>query len=243
MPVTQIANQQPGVVGVDPSLRPVMRVLTIPLVLFCLILLSVTTVLFNLLQNYTVAQRAETSLADLEYRMWRAIESHRETLISIEKLVSEQAELKAMLMARDRRGLLIALQPYYHDLNNRLGVSHFYLHDPDMVNVVRLHWPERYGDQIQRQTALDAHLLGETVTGMELGGMGTYTLRVVTPVRHQGEVLGYVELGTEVEDIAARATVGEQVRWVAFIYKKLIAETDWQAGADMLNRQYDWHTF
>ena len=56
---------------------------------------------------------------------------------------------------------------------------------------------------------------------MELGGMGTYTLRVVTPVRHQGEVLGYVELGTEVEDIAARATAGEEVRWVAFIYKKL----------------------
>ena len=243
MPARRSGGKSPPPVVYDPSLRPVMRAVLMPLVLFCLLLLAVTTALFNHLQSYAVEQRAEATLSDLEFRLWRAIESQSDTLTAIEELIAERPELQAMLQQQNRSALLQAFASYYRDLRRQLGITHFYFHAPDLTNIARLHRPARFGDQINRITALGSRDNQATVSGMELGVMGTFTLRVVTPVRTGQDVLGYIELGTEVEDIAAMATGDTGVHWAAFIYKRLVRALDWQEGMDMLGRRHDWQTF
>jgi len=233
-----VAKQAPSVY--DPSLRPVMKALLLPLFMFCLVLLVVATVLFGHLQNYALEHKAESSLAGVEYRLRQAIRIHTDTLISIEQLFAERPELKTLLVTGDREGLLKTYLSYFNLLKSRLGVTHFYFHDTQLNNIVRLHQPNRFGDYIDRVTATESRAKGEVVSGMELGILGTFTLRVVMPVKEQGKVIGYLELGTEFKDIIAMAVAENGIDWAAFVYKRLMRKEDWQAGIGMLGRDYDW---
>jgi len=58
-----------------------------------------------------------------------------------------------------------------------------------------VHKPEKYGDSINRFTALGAEKAGELISSLELGPLGTFTLRSVFPVVEQGQLICYIELG------------------------------------------------
>ena len=60
-----------------------------------------------------------------------------------------------------------------------------------------MHDPNRYGDVIQRVT-LDRATEGGTSWGIELGPLGTFTLRLVHPWRIDGKLAGYIEVGEEI---------------------------------------------
>ena len=89
-------------------------------------------------------------------------------------------------MAGDRPGLLKENLEFYQILHDQNQITHFYFTGLDRVNFLRVHELDRYGDSIDRHTILQAEETGEITSGVELGPLGTLTLRVVLPWRDGG---------------------------------------------------------
>jgi len=112
--------------------------------------------------------------------------------------LAEDRELQDAWLARDSSALLRRAKPILEGLRASYRVTHFYFIDPDQVCFLRVHHPEKRGDTLSRFTLDSAVRAGKPVHGIELGPLGTFTLREVHPWRIGGEVKGYLELGMEI---------------------------------------------
>jgi hypothetical protein len=104
--------------------------------------------------------------------------------------------------ARDREKLLAAAQPALERLQREHGISLWYFHDPAARVFLRVHAPALHGDAVTRQTLARAASNG-LGAGKELGKTA-FALRVVKPLRSGGEVVGYLELGEQLEQFLER---------------------------------------
>jgi PAS domain S-box-containing protein len=118
--------------------------------------------------------------------------------------------------------------------------THLYFMDKDGINFLRAHQPDRHGDVIDRFTMLKAARTGATAVGIELGPLGTLTLRVVAPWVIDGELIGYVELGEDIQHILDELTDSTQLQTHTAIYKKYLDRASWEAGSNMLGRDGAW---
>lgn len=90
------------------------------------------------------------------------------------------------------------MQAEYEELKNRHGITHFNIITPTREVLLRVHYPSRRGDRIERQTLLQAESTGKETWGLESGAVGLFTLRLVTPWVTDGHLRGYLELGREI---------------------------------------------
>jgi len=150
-----------------------------------------------------------------EYEIWQ--------LEATMKAVRLNNEIKAAFMARDRELLLKLAEPLYKRLNSDYEITHFYFTGPDRMNLLRVHSPGRYGDRIDRTTTLDAERTKKAAWGTELGPLGTFTLRVVLPWYEGKRLIGYLELGKELDHILDHLInelqEGPGVNFYSFLHK------------------------
>ena len=143
-----------------------------------------------------------TSLADDIIRS--ELERGTQVMASVAALLLANQELAAEFRRRDRAALLRLSEPIFQQVERENRISHLYYHVPDGTNLLRVHHPEEYGDSIERFTLNEARRTGKPAMGNEQGPFGTCTLRFVAPWLHAGELLGYLELGIELEDVMQR---------------------------------------
>ncbi|MBB4266738.1 PAS domain S-box protein [Roseospira visakhapatnamensis] len=172
-----------------------------------------------------------------------ALRDQSETLSGLTTLIVRNPDMRAALAARDRDRLLADHAPVFADLKARHGITHFYFHGPDRVNLVRVHTPDRHGDRIDRYTTRTAAHAGREAAGIELGPLGTFTLRVVRPIHNDGALIGYIELGMEIEHILADVRQRADVELAVLIEKSFLDRAGWETGMEMLNRPADWDRF
>jgi hypothetical protein len=133
------------------------------------------------------------------------VEYQASMLGAVMETISRNQALRDGLAAKDRAQLLASSAALFSELRNKFGITHFYFTGPDRVNILRVHQPPRHGDVINRFTTLTAEKTGKTAYGVELGPLGTFTLRLVQPwYRGEGaarKLIGYVELGVEIDHI------------------------------------------
>jgi hypothetical protein len=111
-------------------------------------------------------------------------------------------ELKRLFLAGDRDGLLRAAQPVFRELRERHHVTHWYFHGPDRRVFLRVHAPELAGDPVSRPSFVRAVQSGDLATGVDLGKTA-FALRAVLPWRAGGAVIGWLELGQEIDEFLA----------------------------------------
>ena len=155
-------------------------------------------------------------------------------------MITGNVELLKALKSTDRVSLFARAQPLFQRLMTRHDITHFYFHSPQRVNLLRVHQPERYGDTIARFTILAAEQSGEVAHGVELGPLGTFTLRAVAPVREGDQLLGYIELGEEVDSLIGDMAHFFEADFVVTINKHYLKRTDWEAGMRMFDREMNW---
>ena len=158
-------------------------------------------------------------------------------------MILREEQLKAGLKAKDRESLLGLTQPLFEEFRAEHGITHFYFTGPDRVNILRVHKPERHGDRINRFTTLAAEKTGKQSYGIELGPLGTFTLRVVEPWYDGEALIGYVELGEEIEHIVTKLEKILGVELYIFIGKQHLNRESWKTGMQMLGRQAEWDRF
>jgi hypothetical protein len=139
------------------------------------------------------------------------------------------AALMKLFQERDRAKLLAAAEPLFRKLKAQKGITHFYFLDPAPARtcLLRVHAPSQFGDVVQRTTLTKAINTGELSAGMELGKTA-FALRVVKPAKVGGKLVGYVELGEEIDQFLSRMKQRTGHDYTIFVEKARISREDWQ---------------
>lgn len=144
---------------------------------------------------------------------------------------------------RDRAGLERSARELFETLRRDHRTTHLYFTRPDRINLYRLHTPSWFGDRIDRATLLQAYSRKEAVHGLELGPLGTLTLRLVMPWLEKDRELGYVELGEEIKHIIDEIRDNLAVDLVVLVDKRYLERDQWQRGQTLMQRQGEWDRF
>ncbi|MDQ6961897.1 MAG: ATP-binding protein, partial [Mariprofundaceae bacterium] len=167
------------------------------------------------------------------------MQSRQDRLITSLKIILSNHELAMSFAQGDRQRLLEQSKPLFLFLKED-GITHFYFHTVDQHVLLRVHQPNHHGDQISRQTLLQSVKDKTITTALELGALGTLTLRSVAPWYHKGILIGYLELGIEVNQLLLGLHALQNVEVAIFLFKRHLDRRSWLAGQKILGRSGDW---
>ncbi|HKL01798.1 MAG TPA: response regulator [Desulfotignum sp.] len=229
--------------GADISFTPVLKRLMIPLVCVFVLIAAAFTALMTHRQNTRMDRIAQRTLTQADGEFSRMLDEQSLAMAAMQDILIHETDLADFLAAGDREKLLDRYAPVFSGLKTRYAITHFYFLDPNRICLLRVHKPQKYADHIQRYTAVQAEKTGKTAFGIELGPLGTFTLRVVQPVFDDGALAGYVELGKEIEDILGSIHQQTGAELAVAIRKTALKRSSWEAGMKMLGRTADWDRF
>ncbi|MDP2794089.1 MAG: EAL domain-containing protein [Sulfurisoma sp.] len=219
------------------------RRVLLPLALALAFLVAAFVYALYLNERESIAETTERELATMQAALQNLLTQRGNKLRMALAFLERDPRLGAMLLSRDRGRLRERHAELFERLKREFDITHFHFFDAERVTLLRLHQPERFGDRIDRYTAREAERTGRTVIGVELGPLGTLSLRAVMPVHEGGRRVGYLELGEEVEDVVRQiAPISRSEGFVA-IYKEMLSRPQWEAGMRMLGRRPDWDRF
>jgi signal transduction histidine kinase len=218
-------------------LVPLMLILIILLVGFCIVLLK------NQANNLNQLTQEKVFKIYSEFNHLLARQS--DNIVMMEELILDRKKaLRNAVKAGNKESLLKSYTPLFGKLKENFGITHFYFHRPDGVCLLRIHNPAKNGDVINRFTLKEAMRTGRIVRGVELGRFGTLTLRVVKPIFDGNAIIGYLELGKEVDDILSILQSKYPVKLTVTVYKKELNRKDWEIGMKkILGRNADWNRY
>jgi len=224
-------------------IKPVQRRLLVPLAMVLLLLVGGFESLLLNKHHDDLDQASHLLLQGVSNQLEESLTAQSENLEAIENVILNDKDLTASLAAQNRKALQSRYNPLYAQLRAKHHITHFYFHRPDCVNLIRLHDPSRSGGVIERFTLHEAKRTRNVASGIELGPMGTFTLRVVSPVFDNGTLIGYLELGKEIEDVLEDARASCEIDLAVTIHKTNIHREAWQAGMKMMGREGNWNRF
>ncbi|WP_371323006.1 response regulator [Dechloromonas sp. ZY10] len=140
--------------------------------------------------------------------------------------------------------LLALSQERLRTLNHAFGISHWYFITPEHKVLLRVHAPLNAGDLIERSTLKQAARLQQPFTGLEIGRTGVLTLRHVRPWHDtSGQLLGYLELGTEVHWFANKIKENQGVDIASGLRKEYSNVEDFALGKRTFNFSGNWDSY
>jgi diguanylate cyclase (GGDEF)-like protein len=219
------------------------RQILIPLTLAIAILLGVFAVIFYHYQQEHIIKDVVSKLKSAQDLWAVQIDNDAGMMAAALEVIIRDEQLKAALKAKNRQVLLERTQNLYNQLHSQHQITQFYFTGPDRVNILRVHEPSEYGDKIERITTLRAEKTRKLSCGIELGLLGTFTLRVVAPWYDGEHLLGYVELGEEIEHITQKLRDILGIEIFVLIEKKYLNRKNWEAGMRMLGRKFNWDQY
>ena len=135
------------------------RILT-PLSVALGILLAVF--IYNLYRSSLneLAVDVERELDSVDKFYNKQIATEAELISSVIEPLKENYQIQEAWMARDRSRLLELCAPVLAGIKSTLHITHFYFHDINRVNFLRVYNPTRFGDIINRTTLINAEKSG-----------------------------------------------------------------------------------
>jgi methyl-accepting chemotaxis protein len=116
-------------------------------------------------------------------------------------------EMARLYKEKDRERLYNYLKPRFENLR-KFGVEILQFNDPDLKVFLRVHNPEKYGDDLlYRKLILKANSEKKKTTGVEAGRAGV-ALRLVGPVFADNEYIGLLEVGIYLKSEFLEGLVG-----------------------------------
>ena len=215
----------------------------IPTIIILTILMFGTIFLFYNHQQNLIYQDVRSRIDGLALAFSARLANDAKLMDGLIDFIKEDGRLKAAWTDRDREALLGVATPIFKNIKSKYRVTHFYFHGPDKVNFLRVHNAPKYGDLIERFTMMNAAEIQGPSYGIELGPLGTFTLRVVHPWLVDDKSAGYIELGEEIEHITPYLKRMLHIDLILCINKQFLDRNKWREGMKMMGRKGDWDQF
>lgn len=114
--------------------------------------------------------------------------------------IADRPDVRRLYQTRDREGLLTLLTPLFDTLKTKYNIVHLYVEEPNGTVYLRVHDPERFGDnvtyRITTATALDTR---QPVAGVEIGP-NRLGVRGVAPMFDESGFIGVIEVGVDYDE-------------------------------------------
>jgi len=157
--------------------------------------------------------------------------------------LQKNKNIQNYFLQKNRESLLNSSKPIFNELKRKYKITHLYFHNLDKINFLRVHNYLKFGDLINRFSMVKASETKKSVYGIELGTFGTFVLRVVSPWKIKNKLVGYIELGMEIENLIPILKRLEQVDFIFTIDKKYLKRKKWEEGFGMMGREGSWDSF
>ena len=173
------------------------------------------------------------------------IQEKKHTILSVMDSLEYSDSLNTLFEWNDREALYAHSINLFKKLNHQLKITHLYFIRPDNTVLLRVHAAKRYDDKISRATLRNAMQSKSVSSGVELGPLGTLTLRVVKPWygAHRHKLIGYIEMGMEIDKIFSRLNYFYDSQFFVVIDKQYLKKDKWQSGMKALGRSENWNQF
>ena len=215
----------------------------IPLMAVLGILVAIVVFAEYMIEYHKLRDRHLEDVQRVQWILDRKVDEYALMCDILTRQLSEDPSLQQDFLAGDRERLLAQTRDRYEHLNHDYGITHFYFHQLDSTCFLRVHYPTRFGDPIDRQTLAGAVSLDKPCYGIELGPLGTLTFRYVSPWKVDGKVIGYLELGSEIDSALETIQKESGFELAVLIDKQFLNRKDFQDGRLMLERVANWDLF
>jgi len=170
--------------------------LLIPFLFFAFVGTTSLTIIGLASQQRLIIEEEKRSLLRYHDRFLRELDQKGTLAMSLATMIAENPQVQSLFAQRDRQGLIDLLMPTYVQLKMYFNIEQFHFHLPGAISFLRLHYLERFGDDMSlyRKTIMDAARKGRPVAGLELGATG-FGIRAVAPIFFSLQVVGTVEIG------------------------------------------------
>jgi len=185
---------------------------------------------------------AERSAAVVKLFAQKLDKDTHKMMATVRAMMANEAMAEAFRRG-DRGALAQQGGDLFHSLSAEHKITHLYFIRPDLVSLYRFHSPAVFGDEIRRVSLQQAREGQKAAHGLELGPMGTLTLRLVMPWRRDGELLGYLEIGEEIEHMLDEIRFSLGIDLLMLADKHFLPREQWQRGLDLMRRSGDWARF
>jgi PAS domain S-box-containing protein len=222
------------------SSKSIVQRLLFPLTAVLVFLLACLGAYFWLQQEQNLNDQISSKVSTTSSSLQSTIDQQTAALSMLIQPISADPEVQKALLSSDSKGLLTTWKPVFEQLRVNYNLTHLNFLNKDRVCLLRVHMPEKSGDTIDRFSALEAERTGQITSGIELGSFGSFTLRVIQPVFQEGVRIGYVELGTEIENLVQSLHTPPGVQLATIIYKERLVQAQWEQGMLTLGREVDW---
>ncbi|MBF0472141.1 MAG: HD domain-containing protein [Nitrospirae bacterium] len=217
-----------------------LQILPILLIVF-FILFLISIVIFWTHQKRELKEEMLKKLHSSEKILDEDIEKDARFINGLIEPVTSNIQIEKALINKDHKTLQLIGEPIFKHLQTKYNITHFTFIDPQRTNIIRLHNPTLYGEKVNRYTCLQAEKTGKTSYGIELGMLGTFTLRVVEPWYRNNKLIGYIELGMDIDHIVQRIKNTIEVEPYVLIDKHLLKQDYWESGMKMLGFKGNWN--
>lgn len=215
----------------------------LPVSLSLFVMLGAFTAGIYWLQGNDLISQSQERVRSVRTLFAESVSNDTQLLSGMIDFIERDRELISLWHVRDNKKLIDHIRPIFDELRSRYRVTHFYLIDTDGTCSLRVHKPDSFGDRIDRLTFRKAQSSGQISAGIELGPFGTFALRVVKPWVVDGKLIGYIELGEEIEHLTGYLARALNVDLVIFISKGFVEREKWEQGLKMTGRKGDWDDF
>jgi len=190
-------------------------------------------------QNEIIRNNALREINRINYRFSSLEERDTKILSAVLKVFSHNQAFKDVYLEKDREKLYNYGQPLFQEIKNGYEVTHFYFILPDGHCFVRLHDKDIYGDLITRYTFCKARDTKNIAFGMELGKTA-FALRVVMPYYNNSELIGYVEIGEEINHFLKILKGRTDSEFLILVHKEYLDKEDWKSVRQTAGLRNDW---
>jgi|GEM_PF-6459671 len=186
-----------------------------------------------------ISENMATRVSEINRELKIDIGNHTLVMAMALQSITSDDSLKESLKGHDAESLLKRWKPVFEKYYKEKNITNFLFMDADRTCILRVHNPDKSGDRIDRKTVIKAEQTGEMASGLEQGELGTFTLRVVQPVFSNGELLGYIELGKQIEEILqSRLKTGLEL--ALLVSKEQVDRSRWENSVRATGREPDW---
>jgi len=172
-----------------------------------------------------------------DFEIFTAADTHK--LSSTLDILLQDENFMQYYLAGNREDLYEYGQPLFNQLKDHHHITHFYFIQPDGHCFVRIHNKDKYNDQINRFTFKQAQETQQMASGLELG-QTAYALRVVKPYYNNGQLIGYMELGQEIDSFLEELRAGEDHDHALIVEKQYLNEASWESVRENAGLRNNW---
>jgi len=209
------------------SAQPKIRAnILIPLLIsvFCAWLLF--TLMVYLTQRSNIFENVRLRVSQTESYFKARIEDDAMRLGSVLATVDHDPRFLLKYLQRKRDSLYLMGKPLFEQLSSEFHISRLSVIQPSGVCFLRWHDPERYGDSVKRSTFYLSRMTRKQASGIEFSN-SVFCVRVTRPFGDPEARVGFIEAGTDIEQLLVELKRGVQSDVAAVVSQSYLGEGQW----------------